>query len=90
MNTHKLRQAVRNAVLHSSRPWRDRRSAPRPVRTCPVTISHKVFVTDPPGYGSLVECNGDHRHGIAVTVGDDFALRDLDGSLVRPGRRPPR
>lgn len=90
LDAHTLRHAMDSIMLKLARPWRHRRPKEAPVCTCQCPVPHKVFVTEPPGYGSLLECHGDHRHGIAVTIGIDGMLRDLDGGHVRPGRRPSR
>lgn len=67
-------------MRHSSRSKAEQTS-------CGVPVAHKVFVTAPPGYGSVLDCPGDHQHGIPVTIDPDGTMRDLDGTRVGSGRR---
>lgn len=51
---------------------------------CGITVPHKVFVTAPPGWGSLVPCTPQARvTGIRVTVEADGTTRRLDGFPIR-------
>ncbi|MER6974501.1 type IV secretory system conjugative DNA transfer family protein [Nocardioides sp. NPDC057767] len=79
-------------IVTELRRWTDRAGPPRLaplIARCGVPWRHKVLVTTPPGFGSVLECPGDHHHGIAVTLDADGSLRDLDGGLVRNATRSP-